>query len=108
MGKLIHDVLRRIKDIVRTAGVPVCEAGELGIQGNGPKNLMKPKLFLCDEINPVGGQRRDFGLAGKGVAFMHAIARRHLYKEILSVLSLKGLEQPEVIRNNDKSLTPCF
>ncbi len=69
---------------------------------------MKPKLILPDEIDPVGGQGGNAALTGKGVAFVHVVARGHFHKEILLAVPFKGLEQPEIVRKDDESLAPRF
>ncbi len=92
MGKLIHHGLGGIEDIVLPAGILNGETGNFAVQGHSPKDPMERKLILPDEINPIGGQRGNGALTGKGIAFVHAVAWRHFHIEIFPSFLFKGLE----------------
>jgi hypothetical protein len=68
---------------------------------------MKTELLFSDKIYPVGGDRRNPGFAGKGIAAGHLVAGRHLYKEILHAIPFKGLKKSEIIGKYDEPL-PFF
>ena len=42
------------------AGVPISEAREFAVQGDGSKDPVKRKLIRLDQIGPVSGQGRNF------------------------------------------------
>ena len=69
---------------------------------------MKPELILPDQIDPVGGQGRNFALEGEGMAPVHIVTGGHLHEEILFAVSFKGLEHSEIVRKNDEPLTPLL
>jgi hypothetical protein len=94
MGKLVHHGLGGIEDIVLSAGIFNGETGKFTVQGHGPKDPVKWKLILPDEVDPIGGQRGKGALTGKGVALVHAVTWRHFHIEIFPSLLFKGLEQP--------------
>ena len=83
------------------------QPGELGVEGYGPENAVKGELVLSEEIDPVGGKRRDAALAGEGIARGHVVARATSPQRGLPCLSLlRALRSVKVVGDDDEPLTP--